>query len=606
MRTPLLAAALILALLAAWSLPVRADEATPLSALAQMPIKEVTVFKDGHAFVLHQGRMPTDDKGQVQMDYLPTPVLGTFWPYSADKNVKLAAVVASQRKVKVEQTALSPRELIEANIGAAVSITEFPVGQETQPLVYDATILGVPERSSEELEKNSPPGTGEKLPQKGNVVLLKTAAGTKVVAFDRIQDVTFKGDHKVLAASEEFRNLLTLKLDWSGKAAAKDAEVGMIYLQKGLRWIPEYKITIDGKGTAVVKLEATVINELADLNDATANLVIGVPTFALKDQIDPIALQQGLAQLSQYFRADTYMGNNSFMNNGMMAQVAAQEPAYSYGRTVDLAAPMNLGPEIAGGQKNEDLFVFTVKHITLKKGQRMVLPVSEVTLKYKDVFTADIPFSPPPEVMRNRGGSEDELAKLMRAPKVMHKLRLSNKGAGVTAPLTTAPALIISTGPAGDRLLAQGLMTYTSVGSDGDLPVTQAIDVKLKKTDRETGRVPNAETWQGDRYGRIDLTGSIKLTNFRDQAVTVEVNRFVLGNVTGEPTSGGQAEMVNVFEDDNFTPAGGSGVWPSWWGWYSWPNWWFHFNGVGKIHWEVTIEPGKSLDLNYSWNYYWR
>ena len=93
-------------------------QTTPLSALAKMPVKELTVFKDGHAFVLHEGKMPTDEAGNVQMDYLPTPVLGTFWSYSADKNVKLSAVVASPRRVRVERTALHLQELLEANPGA--------------------------------------------------------------------------------------------------------------------------------------------------------------------------------------------------------------------------------------------------------------------------------------------------------------------------------------------------------------------------------------------------------------------------------------------------------------------------------------------------------
>ena len=45
---------------------------------------------------------------------------------------------------------------------------------------------------------------------------------------------------------------------------------------------------------------------------------------------------------------------------------------------------------------------------------------------------------------------------------------------------------------------------------------------------------------------------------------------------------------------------------PSWWGWYSWPQWWTHFNGVGKVTWKLDLEPGKSVDLKYTWNYYWR
>ena len=73
---------LALAVLVAGTL--RAESPTPLKALVRMPVQEVTVFKDGHAFVLHAGKMPVDENGNVVMDYLPCPVIGTFWPYSAD------------------------------------------------------------------------------------------------------------------------------------------------------------------------------------------------------------------------------------------------------------------------------------------------------------------------------------------------------------------------------------------------------------------------------------------------------------------------------------------------------------------------------------------
>jgi hypothetical protein len=70
-----------------------AEKAAPLSVLGKMPVKEVSVFKDGHAFVAQEGPMPTDAAGNVLMDYLPTPVIGTFWPYSADKGAKLTGVL---------------------------------------------------------------------------------------------------------------------------------------------------------------------------------------------------------------------------------------------------------------------------------------------------------------------------------------------------------------------------------------------------------------------------------------------------------------------------------------------------------------------------------
>lgn len=586
-RLPLLIAALSALTSFAYSEP-----AAPLSALTQMPVKEITVFKDGHAFVLHQGPMPTDGAGNVLMDYLPTPVLGTFWPYSADKKVTLAAVTASQRRVRVERTALTLPELLEANPGADIKLVD---GFNTP--AYSAQVVGVPERSGEEADASDPPSSDPKLPQKGSVILLKTADGVAVLPLDRVQTVTFKGDYKPTLADEEFRNLLTLKLDWHGQAPAKTADVGMMYLQKGIRWIPNYKVTIDGNGNAVVKLQATLINEMTDLSDVTTNLVIGVPTFAFQGQTDPIGFQQTMAQLSPYFSrdADTAFG----FSNAIMSQSApsAYYRAARAGETVNAGGGTDTGsPAVSDASKNEDLYIFTVKHVTLKKGERMVLPVAEYPLKYKDVYTLDLPFAPPPEIRQNYStDQQSQLARLLATPKVMHKLRFLNH---CEYPLTTAPALILRD----DRVLAQGLMTYTAVNSTVDLDLTTAVDIKVKKTDKETARVPNAEIWQGNSYGRVDLAGRISLTNFGTRPVDLEVTRQVLGKV-GTADHDGVSEMLNTFENED---AVSTEDYPTWWGWYGWPAWWSHFNGIGRIRWTLTLPPQKPTDVGYTWTYNWQ
>ena len=276
-----------------------AQPAADAGALAKMPVKEITVFKDGHALVVHEGRMATDGDGNVQMDYLPTPVLGTFWPYVRPNGPKLSAVVSSPRRVKVARTALSLKEMLQSNVGNSVQITE--VGGKK----YSATIVGIPQRTAQELERTSPPDQGDKLPELSGMILLKTSSGTEAMPLGRIQDVTFAGKYHSSVSNEEYRNLLTMRLDWGGRAPAKTADVGMMYLQKGIRWIPSYKVSIDGKGGAVISLQASLINEMTDLHDVTANLVIGVPSFYFQDMTDPIALQQTVAQLSPYFAVNT-------------------------------------------------------------------------------------------------------------------------------------------------------------------------------------------------------------------------------------------------------------------------------------------------------------
>jgi len=573
------------------TLAASADEkAAPLSTFGKLPIKEITVFKDGHAFVAHEGEMPTDGHGNVVMDYLPAPVIGTFWPYSAEKRAKLTSVVASQKRVLVERTALSVRELLEANIGAEVIIAESGTNR------YAATILGVPARSAEEQTATNPPNTGERLPEKGNLILLQTAEGVKALAIDRIQDVTFKQAHKPAAANEEFRTLLTLKLDWGNAKPAKTANVGLFYLQKGVRWIPSYKAEIDGDGKAAVKLQATLLNELADLEDVSVNLVIGVPSFAFKDTIDPIALQQTLAQLSQYFRTDTG-GRNGPLDSNFSNAIMSQSMRASDSR----AAPGpglagELGPEIGEAGKSEDLFVFNVQHVTLKRGERMVLPIAEFTLPYKDVFTLELPFAPPPAVRANLNNEQQrELARLLSAPKVMHKIRLTNNS---KYPLTTAPALIIRQG----RVLAQGMMTYTSTGASVDLPITTAVDVQVKKSDVESKRTPNAMEENGNRYSRIDLAGKITVTSHRTQPAELEITRYVLG-AADSAEADGKVEKMNMFENGDYL-AGGD--YPYWWNWYGWPYWWNSFNGIGRITWNLTLAPDQNKELGYQWHYFWR
>jgi len=344
---------------------VKAQQASDIGALSKMPVKEITVFKDGHALVVHEGRMPTDSGGNVQMDYLPTPVPATFWPYVQPGGPKLTAVVASPRRVRLARTALSLKEMLQSNPGENVQITE--IGGKK----YSAVI------------------------------------------------------------------------------------VGMLYLQKGIRWIPSYKVSIDGKGSAVISLQATIINQISN--------------------------------------------------------------------------------------------------------------------------------------------QQQDAIRAMLLPKAEHAIRFANN---TGYPFSTAPALILSSG----KIVSQGMMTYTAVGGNTDLRLTTTVNIKVKKTDRETLRTPNATAYGSTHLQRIDLQGDISITNYDSSTADLEITRNVLGNVE-KADHEGEAQMVKLFEDDSFEPRGGQP--PNWWGWYSWPYWWHHFNSVGRITWKLSLQPSQQIDLKYTWNYYW-
>jgi hypothetical protein len=562
---------MILGILAGFMQPATAQERT----YQQLPIREITVFKDGHAFILHEGLLPTNAQGHIVLDTLPQPVLGTFWAYAADPQADLTCVVAGRDTIEVDQDTTTLLDLVKANISAKVMITE------QDGTTYEATILRV-------LKPNPDETVPSAVSPHEHVMLLETEQGTKALTIMQIKHLTFIDDPKVTTHIPAQKDSLTLQLAWATDKPRDKARVGMTYIQKGLRWIPGYRVEINGMGNAHVKLQATLINDLVDIQDVTAHLVIGVPRFVFEQTPDPISLQETVAQLSQHFRRD-HRTAYAF-NNALMGQCAEMEYA-----ATPVSSPDAPDPQVKGSEKAEDHFVFTVEHVTLKKGQRLVMPLAEYDIPYEDIYTLDVPFAPPLEMHRQFNNNQQlELAKLFHGPKALHVLRLKNTS---DYPLTTAPALILKQG----RILAQGMMTYTAIHGTCDLEVTMAVDIHIKKSEEQIQTIPNAVTWNNDQYAKIEMSGAITLTNYQDKPVTLEVKRSVLGIVDTASHDGRIHQAGHGYEGWDVN----NGL-PLWWNWCRWPWWWYHLNSIGLVDWEMTLPPAEEIELTYTWHYFWR
>ncbi|MBM3992361.1 MAG: DUF4139 domain-containing protein [Planctomycetes bacterium] len=529
----------------------------PDAAKPALPVREVTVFKDGHAYLLREQPLASGTDGRVVLDELPVPVLGTFWPFATD-GARLVHAKAGREEVASEVDALDLRQLIEANVGKRARLRDAHGDDQT------GILRGVPKREQH--------GGG------ATFVLLEGEHGVRAVPLEGLRWIEVEGELARKVTERRSRERLELRVDGGGA----DAKVGVVYVQQGLRWIPSYKLDIDGAGAARVQLEAALQNDLIDLVDATVHLVVGVPTFEFKDLVDPISLQAELARVAAQMELGQNFSNR--LSNSLMTQTAGFLPPES----ADSDAS-----EVAGGEAAEDLFVFTIKRITLRKGERMVLPLREFTLSYKDVYTLDVPLSPPME-LRSQLQNERvmELARALASPKALHVLRLKNDS---DVPLTTAPALVLSKG----RILAQGRMHYASVGAETDLTINPAIDVFVKVDESEVERISDAERWNKESYGRIELAGSVELRNGKSVPIELEVRRRVLGmaDTIGQGGERRQLDLVALWGESRAT---------SWWSWWNWPYWWFHFNGFGEFRWNVKLSGGAATRLECGWHYFWR
>lgn len=562
---------------------------------AQQPVRptvrEVTVFKDGNSLVRTEGELPVGPDGNVVYDAVPQALLGTFFPYAVDGGPRLSGAAAVRTTVAPVRTALDLRGLIEANVGADVFVRLS--GEARTP----ATILGVLERTVDEQRRNAPPGAEAPSAERGSTVLLRTADGVVPVAFDQLRDVAFRSPPKTTLAVPERRDALEWRLDWGAAPRSPTARVGFSCLQKGLRWLPSYRIELDGRGGALVVLHATLVNDLADLEDVAVNFVVGAPRLDFGGELDPIALDRTVQQLATA--------------NPQWASNALQNPVGAFSNMSQVVLPGGYQPvdpstvDAATGDldaaRAEDLYVFSARGVTLPRGGRLALRVAEWRVKADEIHRLKLPATPPAEAVRNADQNvRAELAKLAALPKVVRHLRLANPG---PHPMTTAPAAVFKEG----RLLGQSALTYTAVGATTEMPLSVAVDVRTRRDDRVVATTPEAEPksflFEGLHFPRVDVAGALTLTNYGPKPIELEVSREIVG--VFEAVEAGEAVRLDA---GDAAEAVGSYAYdwrhPWWWSRLGYPVPLTEANGVSRATWKLRLEPGKSATLSARWRYF--
>ena len=560
-----------------------------------LPITEVTAFKDGHALVLRDGAVALNADGDAVLSELPRPILGAFWADSGDARARLASVVSERIDEQEVAAATSVPDLLGVNIGARIAFLD--VRNELREGVLLEIVEREPEKAEppqrpagwndwqwqQHLRNTQPPGA------KSRIALIETETGIASIPVEQVRDVRFlDGTPNTSMRVERQRERMTLDLEWDADAPDEGA-VRLMYVQKGLRWIPSYRVTVLDDEHVRLELQATIVNELADLDDVTMNFAVGVPSFAFESSIDPMGLQDALAELGAHFRASS--GTGSMFSNAIRSQSAIV--AYdSNGSSAQAPA----SPALTGSERAEDLFVYTVERLSLRKGARMVVPLVSYEVCYESLYRLELPARPPfdgsSSIPHER---RTAIERALTSPIPTHVLRILNDNPDAY-PITTAPALVIKDG----RTLAQGLLTYAAPGGTSDLDVGKGVAIAVEAREIEQDRELKALRWNNSDYARASVEFSAALTNRKPTPVRMEIVKIAFG----ESPEGGQDAGVEVLSP--YDPLiSGEREW-SWWRGYAWPWWWSRFNSAARIRWDVTIDAGERVELDARWGYYWR
>ncbi len=555
MRTSGLCVAVVLLVLSAGAAGTADEPGQPPTV--QTHLKRVALFKNGFGFFVREGTL-TDARAAAVLGPFAAPSHGTFW-ISTPSRVQLASAVARQVTVQQKIEARSITELLRANIGKTVVLNDYGGG-------LTGTILSFSPRRQPVLPY-SPYMMGANpaeisMSDYGGYMLLQTPAGIVVVGEGQFGQVRFPSDdlnNTFLQDSSQMQIEATF-----GNPVPGDW-LSVSYLARGITWAPSYIIDLSEAKQARLSAKAEIIDEAEDLLGTHVDLVTGFPNLEFADVLSPMAMRGNLAQFLQSLSG----GASSTEDLSVITQkVMYNAPGVGVisargGGGMSGGGAMPGYGQAAAGQTAEDLFLYPLENVTLKRGEVGYYPLFTEGVPYTEFYEWKIPDYIGAEgyYTTRQPGQPDQ-------PEIVwHSIRLTNT---MKMPWTSAPAQLMKDG----QIIGQDTLNYTAPTAQTTVKITRAAAVKAEQTEVEVNREREALRLYGDSFDRVTITGTLRATNYTKDRISLEVTKDLSGDI-----------KATTPKAEDVTLARGLRA----------------MNPSHELKWIIEMKPGESSEISYTY-----
>ena len=482
----------------------------------QTHLKRVALFKNGLGFFVREGILSADTN-VILLGPFAAPSHGTFW-VSCPAHAQLKSVTARQISVSEETRAVTVAELLRANVGKKATLY---TSTDPESAITGEIIAFAPNRTPEPpvpYAMGQPSDMSRLLPQgPGQFLLLQTDDGVRALDPYRVWSVQF-------ADAEIDRNFTRdsqrIELEASLTSPNPGDWFSVSYLAKGITWAPSYLVDISDPKQARLTAKALIINEAEDLEAAHVDLITGFPNLQFADILSPVSSKEGLAAFLQSLS----QGRSAMAGATVMSNVMTQRAEFAWGGRgaggPAASQPVPTYGAAAAGQVAEDLFLYPLENVKLAKRETAYYPLFTESVPYTEFYHWEIPDYVTEEDRYGQRGREER----DKPEEVWHSLRLTNT---TELPWTTAPAQLMKDG----SIIGQDTLNYTPPKAKATVKITQAVSVKTEQTEVETDRERDAVQLYGYHYDRVTIEGTLSVTNFKDEKISLEITKTLSGDV---------------------------------------------------------------------------
>ncbi len=472
---------------------------------AQSPFKTTTVsvFKNGSGFFTKEATLSTEDSQYFLEGKLPQGAYGTLWFLSPTGELKqVQSHVEETKETKEVRTPFHSSDfglMLKANLNKTLTLTR----------------------------SNGQPLTGKVQKIDGNFFIFQTDDEWLNLRTNTITQISFPTKPQFPDSVHIEKKTITkakagFLLTFASQKVSQPLE--MMYLENGIGWMPVYHLDIQDDDKADLTLQAVVVNDAEDIEQAKMQFVVGVPNFIHANQVSPLAQSTNL---------------NGFLNsigNPQQTQFndfATRGGSISYGieNATNQARTQGAGLE---GSSTEDLFFYTLPDVSLKKGDRAFYTVLEAEVPIQHIYEVRLGANNADHYYhRNRRQTDGFSFEENFKNKVWHTLKLTNS---TNTPMTSGSVMVTKTAQGEKRPISQDKITYTPVKGETFLKLTAAPDVSVRDAEKEVKRVEKAKLINGTHYDLITVEGQIRLHNYKNKAIDLNVRRQLSGELkTSDP-----------------------------------------------------------------------
>lgn len=478
--------------------------------------KTIAIFKNGLGFFIREGETNLSN-GWAMTENVPSATLGTFWISSINEGSRLEEAVAFTEDIKKETDTTSIEELLNINAGKKVTI----------------------KAGNEVIE-----GTIKQLSPSSSMVIIATQDGEIAINKGNITQIKCSGNFNTKTFYKESGKRIKFKVTGKEKSTIR-----LAYLQKGITWTPSYLVNIENPDKAKITMTSTLINDVEDLENADISFVVGYPNFMFSDILSPMALTYDINQFMSSLNRD-----RTHYNQNLTSNIAAQSVVYNEPEMNSSSLDYGYATGTQGSSE-EDLFLYEKKGVYLKKGERAQYPIFSADVAYKHIYEWDIP---------------DTMQQNKKTEQIWHSVKLDNSSG---YPWTTAPAFVVS----GLKAISQDIINYTPKGTQSNLKLTIATDVKADRKEFETERQRDIKLKDYYNYDLVTVQGELYIKNTKNKDIVMVIEKKLKGEVL---QAGNDGKITKVAD-------GLTGV---------------NYNSV--INWEIPVKAGEKIQVTYKYKVY--